>query len=74
MGSYIGLLLLKNAIISFKKLISRFLIISLTMSNINEFLFRANDESKNDHRKNIDYVFQSESTLYSFLNFKELLA
>ena len=44
------------------------------MSNNNEFLFRANDESKNDHRKNIDYACQSESTLYSFLNFKELLA
>ena len=26
------------------------------MSNNNEFLFRANDESKNDHRKNIDRV------------------
>ena len=48
------------------------------MSNINEFLFQANDESKNGNSKNIDYMlfschilFQSESTLYSCLNIKE---
>ena len=43
------------------------------MSNNNEFLFRANDESKNDNSKNINvtaFMEQLSITMFSNLVFK----